>query len=166
MTRFLLLTGLVAVFLTVNLLMAADVKKEDVPKLMKDLKSALPKVRATAAEDLGNLGAINASYVKDAIPDLMEMARKDKAPEARRAAVRALGKVDPDPKEAVPLLTESLKDKSDDVKIAAMQSLGQLGSASRSSMAQLREFAKEKDKDKRRLSQAAKDAMKRINAKE
>lgn len=162
-STLLALLGMLGLFLLANTVPATDVKKEDVPRLMKDLKSTVPTTRARAARDLGDLGAITASAVKDAVPALLEMAKSDKDESARMAAVRALGMVDPDPKDAVPVLKGALKDKSDKVKIAAMESLGQLGSNAREAAPVLRDLAK--DKEKKNLSRAAGMALKRINGK-
>jgi HEAT repeat protein len=161
MTVRLLGLGLGGLLLFVGLA-SADAKKEDVPRLVKDLKNKVAKVRAAAAEDLGELGAINASHVKDAIPALMDLLKKDKEATVRRAAARALGRVDADPKEAVPLLVEALKDKSPDVQMAAMASLGQIGAPAKPALPTLREI--QKDKEKKRLSQEAAMAIKRIMA--
>lgn len=145
---------------------ASDVKKEDVPKLLKELKSGVPKTRATAAEDLGHLGAIRAEDTKPAVPLLLEMARKDSDAKVREAAAKALGRMGADPKEAVPVLTEALKkDKVMAVRVAAARALGQLGPDAKDAVPTLREVqqAAQKDKDKR-LAQAAGDALRNIRA--
>lgn len=157
------LLGILGLFLLVNTVPATDVKKEDVPRLLKDLKSTVPATRARAARDLADLGAITASVVKDAIPTLLDMAKHDKDENARLAAVRSLGMIDPDPKEALPVLKDALKDKSDKVKIAAMEALGQLGTNAKEAAPLLRDLAK--DKEKKNLSRAAGMALKRINGK-
>ena len=69
----------------------ADGKKDDVPSLIKDLKSKSPKVRISAAEDLGHIGAIRAADAKDAIPVLYEILKKDKDATVRKAAAGCSG---------------------------------------------------------------------------
>src|ERR1700738_851064 len=93
------------------LLIAADTKDE-VKGLLKSLKSSTPQARASAAEELGHLGAIRASDVKAAVPGLIEVLKKDRDPKVRKAAAHALGRIDPDPGVAVPALTAALKDKT------------------------------------------------------
>src|SRR5690242_3520890 len=95
-------------------------RKIDVPRqisLLKNAKSA--RERAGAANELGRHGAIRARDVKDAIEPLLGALKDDKDADVRRAAAKALGDIAPDPKLAVPALTEALKDKSVAVKLAA-----------------------------------------------
>jgi len=98
---------------------------------MKDLKSASSKMRIDACKDLGHLGAISASNVKDAVPVFIDLVKKDKDAGVRRAAATALGESDPDPSTAVPALTDALKDKSNDVRIAAATALARSAPAPR-----------------------------------
>lgn len=156
-----LLAGL---FLLTDTLPADEVTRADIPRLLKELKSSLPRSRASAADDLGHLGAIRASDVKEAIPILIDMLKKDTDAGVRKAAATALGKVDPDPKEAVPALTDALEDPSVPVRLAAIEALGILGPGAKSAAPSLRKIQKEKDK--KQLSKAAGMALKRINAKQ
>src|SRR5437016_2348719 len=102
--------------------------KEDVPSLMKALKSRNAKTRASAADELGHIGSIRAADAKEAIPPLLGVLKKDRDADVRKAAATAIGKMDPDPEEAVPALTEALKDKAPSVRMAAAGALGMLGS--------------------------------------
>jgi HEAT repeat protein len=162
--RTLLLVALSGLLLTADVLSGQEVTREDIPRLMKNLKSSVPGVRAAAANDLGELGAVRASDTKEAIPIFIEMVKKDKDAGVRKAAATALARVDADPKLAVPVLVEALKDGSEPVRIAAIEALGILGPAARPAVKPLREI--QKDKEKKQLSRAAGMALKRINAKE
>src|SRR5947209_1090056 len=83
-----------------------DAFADDVPALLKELKSKKASVRVEAAREVGRLGAIRASDVKDAIPLLLGMIKKDQETSTRKAAIEALARIDPDPKETVPVLLE------------------------------------------------------------
>ncbi|HLN32681.1 MAG TPA: HEAT repeat domain-containing protein [Gemmataceae bacterium] len=140
----------------------ADGKKDDVPSLIKDLKSKSPKVRISAAEDLGHIGAIRAADAKDAIPVLYEILKKDKDATVRKAAAAALGQMDPDPQEAVPNFIEALKDKAAPVRIAAAGALAILGEEAKDAIPALQEAQNDKDKG---VSRAARMAIRSIRAK-
>jgi HEAT repeat protein len=145
----------------------ADVTKEDLPRILKDLKHGNAKARVQAATDAGHLGSIRASDAKDAVPLLLQAVKADKDAEVRKAAAEALGKVGAEPKETVPVLVDRLeKDKAMPVRVAAARALGQFGSEAREAMPALKEAAKEtKEKKNRPLMQAARDAMKSIRSK-
>jgi HEAT repeat protein len=140
-------------------------KKEDVPKNINLLKtSATAKVRAQAAEDLGHIGSVRASWAADAIEPLINALAKDKDADVRKACAGALGEIGLDAQKVVEALTEALKDSAAGVKIAAATALGQFGAEAKSALPQLRDLAKQKDDKK--LSQAANAAAKQIaNAK-
>lgn len=57
---------------------------------------------------------------------LFAQALKDKDKVARRVAAKALGKIGPAAKAAVPALTEALKDKDEDVRREAAKALKKL----------------------------------------
>ncbi len=141
----------------------AGQKKTDVPALIKALKSKDWKARVSAAEDIGDVGAVRASDTKEAVPILLEMVKKDKDVAVRAAAAKALGRIDPDPAEAVPVLTDALKDKAPSVRTAAADALGTLGEGAKGAVPALQELAK-KDKDKG-VSRSAKMALKSIRSK-
>jgi hypothetical protein len=144
------------------MLPADDVKKEDVPKLIKELKSGSVKARIAAADDLGHLGAIRADYTRPAVPVLLEVVARDTDAKVRAAAAKAIGRMAADPKDAVPVLTEALKDKAPAVRIAAATALGQLGPDAKDALPALKEATKDKDKN---LIRAANEAIRNIRSK-
>src|SRR5262245_17666747 len=79
-------------------------KKEDVPKLISQLKRGSAKERAFAATQIGRLGQIQINPVKEAIETLQKTLQKDSEPAVRKAAAEALGKIAPDPEKTVPIL--------------------------------------------------------------
>lgn len=164
--------GLFAMTLAIPVL--ADLPKaSDIPPLVKQLTSgANPKMRAQAAAELGHIGTVKASLVKDAVPALLKAA-KDKDTTVRIAALKALGEVNADANDAVPLLIEGLKDSNDQVKTAAAQGLMYLGGEAQDALkdlknvqADLRKLSQEEAKKKRDLSRAVGDAMAAIQGKE
>jgi HEAT repeat protein len=162
---------LAALFLLGTALASAQVregllKKEDIPRTIEQLKSSIPKVRANAAELLGQRGAVRSSDVKEAVGPLLHLLREDKNADVRKAAAEALGKIGRDPKEAVPALVEAMKtDRAAPVKVAAINALGQFGPDARAAVPDLRELAREKGKEKRQFTRAARQALKSINGK-
>jgi HEAT repeat protein len=133
-------------------------KKEDVARLMKELKSREVKTRIAAAEELGHIGQIKKSLAEPAVPALID-ALRDSDTGVRKAAAEALGKVDPDVKVAVPALTNALKDKASPVRQSAASALGQIGPDAKDAVPALRELQKDSD---RAVSRAAGMAIQRI----
>lgn len=148
--------------LAADALVAAN-KAEDAKKYADQLKTSKdPKKKAEALEELGKLGQIMKSLVEPAVPDIAK-ALEDKDADVRKAAALAYGRVDPDPKEAVPALVKLLKeDKNEGVKIAAANGLAAMGDKAKSAVSSLREVQKAEDK-KSKLAKAAGDAMRSIN---
>jgi HEAT repeat protein len=138
----------------------ADSKKDDVAAYMKDLRSGSAKKRATAAKELGEIGAVNAADAKDAIPILLDLLKKDNDSGVRQATAAALGRMDPEPEKAVPVLTNALKDKKAGVRMAAATSLGQLGPEAKDAIPALRDL-QQNDKD-RGVTRAAGMAIRTI----
>jgi HEAT repeat protein len=136
---------------------AAD-RKEDVARLMKELKSRDSKSRIAAAEELGHIGQIKKSLAEPAVPVLID-ALHDSDAGVRKAVAEALGKVDPDVKVAVPALTNALKDKAPPVRQSAAGALGQIGPEAKDAVPALRELQKDSD---RAVSRAAGMAIQRI----
>ena len=124
----------------------ADSKKDEVAGYIKDLKSKTAKTRATAAKELGHIGAISASDTKEAVPIILDLVKNDRDSGVRQAAATALGRMDPDPEKAVPALTDALKDKKAGVRTAAARSLGQLGPDAKEALPALREAQDDKDR--------------------
>jgi HEAT repeat protein len=139
---------------------SAEAFFDDVPALLKDLKSKNFKTRASAAEAIGKLGAVRATDAKDAIPLFIDMVKKDREPSVRKAATEALGRVDPDPKTAVPVLLGALKDKDVTVRQAAAAALGRFPAESETIVPALKEAGKDKNK---MVEQAAKMALRNLN---
>jgi len=123
-------------------------KEEDAIRYTKQLKTAKNvQDKIEAARELGNIGQIKKSYVKDAVALLIECCR-DKSADLRAVAAEALGKADPDPSTgAVDVLTRLVKEDSEmKVKQAAARGLGAMGSSAKEALPVLRETAKNVDK--------------------
>jgi HEAT repeat protein len=139
---------------------AEEIRFDDnLTELLKELKSKHATVRASAAKEFGRLGAIHASDAQEAIPILLNMVKKDLDAAPRKAAIEALGRIDPDPKETVPVLLGALKDKSPTVREAAATALGQFTSESQEIIPVLRESQKDKNK---MVERAAKMSLKNL----
>jgi HEAT repeat protein len=139
-------------------------KKEQIPRAIALLKTGSPEQRVLAAEALGKRGAVRASDVKEAVPLLRALLANHRDPRVRRAAAEALGNIGLEPDETVPALVTTMKsDRVDQVKLAAIAALGQMGPEARAALPELRQVAAQKAKN-RRLSRAARMAMKAINA--
>jgi len=150
-------TGIILVMFVSSAL--AD-KKDDIARLMKELKSKDVKTRISAADDLGHIGQVKKSYTEPAVPALIE-ALRDPDAGVRKAAATAVGKIDPDVKVAVPALTDALKDKAPPVRQAAAGALGLIGPDAKDAIPALRETQKDSD---RAVSRAAGMAIQRIMA--
>lgn len=131
-----------------SLVDAQTVRREDVPKYLKQLQTASSaKDRAVAADRLGKRGSINVKDVEDAIEPLKKSVLKDVDPTVRKAAATALGSIAPKAEDTVPILIEALKnDKSKDVKLAVLESLGRYGADAKEALPAIRDFAKDFDK--------------------
>lgn len=123
-------------------------KKEQVPNLIKLLKNKDPKLRASAADDLGLIGAIRAQDAEPAVGPLRE-ALRDKEPNVRRAAAGALGKLRLEAKLVVPELAKLLEDKTNAVVIAAAVALGAFGAEAREALPALQKAQKNAGMDKK-----------------
>jgi HEAT repeat protein len=142
-------------------------RADEVPKYLKMLSAGNSKDRALAADKIGLRGAVNFMDVKDAIEPLKKMLDMDADALVRSAAARALGNIQPDAKETVPLLTRTVKDdKVKEVRLSATTALGQYGADAKESLPVLREFAKEfADKKKAPEGQIIQAAIKSISGK-
>jgi HEAT repeat protein len=143
--------GVVCLFLADGVSRGQQVpKKEDVPQLIKDLSAKDAKARLAACQGLGLLGQVKASYVRPAINQLCDVAKKDSDVKVRAEAVTALGLIDPDPEKAAPVLLGALKeDKDQGVQMAAVTALGNLGPGAKDALPLLKEI-----NDKYRAEQA------------
>jgi HEAT repeat protein len=139
-------------------------KKEEIPRAILTLERGSAKDRASAAEALGQRGAVRSSDVKAAVAPLRELLRNDRDVNVRKAAAEALGNIGLQLDDTIPALLDAVKaDKAEAVKVAAIDALGRIGPEARAALPELRRIAGEKKKDKR-LSRAARMAVKAINA--
>lgn len=158
--------GLFSLYLMLAALQAGGsglIKKEDIPKAIELLQKGTVAQRVKAAEDLGNRGAVRVTDVADAIEPLKSRLKRDSEPRVRAASALALGKIQHEPKELVPFLSEALtQDKDASVKLALVQALGSLGPQAKSALPVLRKVQANSDK---KLAAAIKAAVKNINKK-
>jgi HEAT repeat protein len=110
------------------------------PELVKNLKDEDGKVRAEAAQALGNMGP----GAKIAVSALIK-ALKDSDDLTRRLAAEALEKIGPPDKTDVALLIGSLKDSGEPVRLYAASALGKLGPDARPAEEALREALKDRE---------------------
>ena len=137
----------------------ADSADDDMSALLKELKSKNASVRAAAAREVGRLGAVRASDAKEAVPLLLNIVKKDTESSTRKAAMEALARIDPDPKDTVPVLLDALKDKNAAVRQAAAEALGQFPGQSQDIIPVLKETEKDKNK---MVERAAKMSLKNL----
>jgi HEAT repeat protein len=141
-------------------------RADEIPKYMKMLTGSSAKDRATAAHKIGLRGIVNATDVLDAIDPLRSALEKDTDAAVRKEAARALGNIQPDPKDTVPLLTKTVKDdKVLDVRLAATVALGQYGAEAKDALPVLRDFAGEIKDKKAPAGQTISAAIKMISGK-
>ena len=140
-------------------------KKEDAEKYTNDLKTSKDaKVKVNALGELAKLGQIMKPFIKDAEPYMMK-ALEDKDATIRAAAAKAVGMIDPEPKEVVPILLKMMKeDKDESVKEAAILGLGYMGPNAKDATPDLRKVVKDEDK-KSKLNRAAVNSLRSINPK-
>lgn len=139
-------------------------RREDIPKYINLLtKGGTGKERANAAEMIGKRGALSVKDVTEAIEPLKTALQKDKDATVRAASARALGAIATEAEKTVPLLVDALKDMSEEVKFASIGALARYGPAAKSANKALNELRAKKDEKK--LSMAAGNALKTINAK-
>jgi HEAT repeat protein len=141
-------------------------RADEIPKYMKMLSGTNSKDRALAAHKIGLRGMVNANDVLNAIDPLKEALEKDADAAVRKEAARALGNIQPDPKETVPLLTKTVKeDKVMDVRLAATVALGQYGAEAKEALPTLRDLAGEIKDKKGQQAQTVSQAIKMISGK-
>ena len=147
-------------------------EKKEVPGLIEQLKSSDGATRAKAADRLGLRAQLRAVDIKDGIPALLDMCKKDSESAARAAAAKTLGYSTFDPEKTVPLLIGVLKeDKELNVKTAAAIALGYFGPDAKEAIPALQEAqamakgADKTEKDKQALGKAAGTSINMINQK-
>lgn len=157
MLRF--LTALMLVGLICASALVHDAWADDITSLLKDLKSKNAGTRIAAAREVGRIGAVRAADAKEAVPVLLNMVKKDKEANSRKAAIDALGRIDPDAKETVPVLLDALRDKDAGVRQSAATALGQFPSEAPEIIPMLRDTEKDKNK---MVERAAKMSLKNL----
>jgi HEAT repeat protein len=105
---------------------------EVVPGLTRALKDSDSRVRAEAAEDLGQIGP----DARDAVPHLRE-ALNDPDAHVRVFAVEALARIDPESTVEVPVLVNALVSKDKALRNAAVGALAELGQRCQSAIPHL-----------------------------
>jgi len=140
-------------------------KKVDAAKFLGELKNGKDaKTKVYALEELAKIGQIQKSAIKDAIPEMMD-ALENKDATVRAAAAKAVGMIDPDPKEVVPILLKMVADDKDEgVRLGAIAGLGQMGKLAKDATKDLRKLVADEDKQSK-VGKAAGQALKLINSK-
>lgn len=143
-------------------------KAEEVQFYIKKLKGGNAKEKIDAIKELGHIGTIRTSFVKDAIPVLLTVA-KDKDANVRSAALISLGQVGAKAEEAVPVLIEALKAGDDNVRRAGADGLVGFGPDAKAALADLKNIRaeigkldKEEQKKKGNLNRAVNQAIRAI----
>jgi HEAT repeat protein len=169
MTRYLLTKATAGFVLLAGLFllsgweeMAQAGTKEEAQRAVEDFRAAKDaKSKAAALEQLGKYGQIQKTYITTVVVDMMKCL-EDKDPIVRGAAAKAVGMIDPEPKEVIPIFTKMMKeDKEESVKLAAIQGLASMGPNAKDAIKDLKQIVKDEDK-KSKLSRAAQNAVKMI----
>ena len=109
----------------------------EIPDLTEALKDKEPRVRAAAAEAIGQNCRADAEVAKDAVPQLTELL-KDADANVRVQCAFALGRMGSIAAPAVPVLAElAVKDKQASVRKEAAKTLAAIGPESRSAVQEL-----------------------------
>lgn len=148
-------------------LATAAPKKEDVPDLIKALKTSKdPKVRAQAANDLAYLAQVRVTFVKPAVPTLIESLKTDSDAGVRKAVIDTLALVNADPKEVIPLFLDILKNDKEPNQVlqATASTLQVFGAAGKEALPHLqaiqkRENAKDEKQRDRNLLQSVNECI-------
>jgi HEAT repeat protein len=141
-------------------------RRDEMPKYMKMLTAGSSRDRATAAHKIGLRGMVDANDVADAVEPLKTALTKDSDSAVRKEAALALGNIQPDAKETVPLLAKTVKeDKVMDVRLAATTALGQYGHEALSAVPVLQSFRGEIKDKKAPAMQTINGAIKMITGK-
>jgi HEAT repeat protein len=93
------------------------------PALVDTLKDAMPAVRMSAAEALGEMGAAG----RDAIPALTAVSLYDPILRVRVEAARAIWHIDPRLPRVLPVLIDGLSDSDEMTRWIAADCLGEIG---------------------------------------
>jgi len=101
---------------------AGQEQDPEVAVYIKQLEHSSKHARRRAAEALGAKGAAASEAI-----DALSKASGDKELEVRLAAVRALGRIDPEGKKVIPVLLEKLRDEDAAVSAASANALADIG---------------------------------------
>jgi HEAT repeat protein len=115
--------GLFVVFLLTGDFAAGQSKKA--AELIKGLSDKDPKGRISAAVDIGDLATVKLADAKLALPTLRNLWQRDPEPGVRKAALEALGKIDPEGYVGM-LMDTFKKDKDQLVRLAVVAEFGRL----------------------------------------
>jgi HEAT repeat protein len=157
MKRLVVLTLGIAV-LGLGSVTGQTLKKDDVPKFVKNLADKDAKVRLEAAQGIGKVGQLKAKYATEGIGPLCDTLTKDDDAKVRAAAATSLGQIVLEPDKVVPVLAKAVKeDKENAVQQAAIQALGYFGPDAKDALPVLMEY---QDKAKKELADAGDDKAK------
>jgi HEAT repeat protein len=117
---------------------------EDIPALLKALEQKDGKVRADAAERLGQVSP----PARAALPALLA-ATKDENGLVRVKAADSLSRIDPENKATVSVLIEALRDENGKVRRVAAETLGDIGPGATEAVAALITALKDADENVR-----------------
>ena len=124
----------------------ADIRpipKEAIPKMIGMLEDDDEYVKTAAIGALGHWGAVVA---KDSVPPLLEILAKDKNPEMRSAAAKAIADIGPAAKSAIPALLKTLlEDKVPAVRADACDGLSRMGTLAKEAIPALNAALKDAD---------------------
>lgn len=121
--RAVLCLGLFVLSLLTADFAAAQSKK--VAELIKGLSDKDAKGRISAADDIGDLATVKLADAKMAMPMLRNLLQRDPEPGVRKAALEALGKIEPE--SYVDMLLDTFKkDKDQTVRLAVVAEIGKL----------------------------------------
>ncbi|MGL6073837.1 MAG: HEAT repeat domain-containing protein [Fimbriiglobus sp.] len=139
--------------------------REDAAKALDDLKNGKDtKTKVDALDTLAKLGQIQKSLITAAVPEMMKSLEHKEA-SIRAAGAKAVGMIDPDAKEVVPIFLKMVKeDKDENVKLGAIQGLGYMGNNAKAAIPDLKKIVKDEDK-KSKLGRAAQQALRVITPK-
>ena len=127
--------------------------KAAVPALTELLKDEDSEVLASAASFLVRIDPEKAKILISVLKDMDRKAGLS----VRQAAAKALGKIGPEAKTAIPALTELLKDK--EVRLDVAEALGKIGPEAKTAVPALTELLKD---EKQQVQDAATEALKKI----
>jgi HEAT repeat protein len=138
-------------------------QKEEVERLVKQMTTAKdPKVRAGAANELGQLGLVRTALIRAAEPALLD-ALKDGDGEVRLAVINTLGVLEPYKKERIPLLLPLLKaGENRNTRLGAVIMLGRTEGGAKEAIPLLEDILKQ-EADKTDANTRDGEMIQRVN---